>query len=675
MNPPTTPPDQDPIASREARFDTFLEHTAEGIYCVEFDPPLSVNASVTDQLAAVYKARCIECNKTYVEVFGFESTQECIGKTFEEINRGQFKAIDDFLKAWIESDYYLTNYPTAVTRQPGQTRHWNNNVYGVIRDGHVVCAWGNFSNVTEQRLVEEQLRESEERLRLALAAGDMSTWDVDIRTGNISYTRRNGQGSEEGESVTFDVYTLLHEHVHSEDHAKAYEAIANHLVGDSDLIEFDCRFRTRSKDFREYAIRGRVVRWNENGDPIHMSGTRLDVTEPRRLQAEQRILQERVWQAQKLESLGTLAGGIAHDFNNLLTGIVGNADLALDRYNDGSDAREELRTILHSAERAAELCTNLLAYSGGGVGVSRPYNASELVRDTANLLEITVAKKVSIEYNLDENLPSIEVDETQFRQVLMNLIINASEACREASGKIVVTTRSADAYPVDAVSGQVSGDIPEGPVVILTVEDNGIGMPPEVVQRIYDPFFTTKDFGHGLGMAAVLGIMRGHNAAIALNSNPDQGTTFTLIFPTVDEAPQSATQAATEPSNTEHRGTVLVVDDEEIVRNFAKTALTRAGYEVFLANNGLEAIAFYKENSDKVDVVLLDITMPELGGRETHAQLRELDPNVRVVFSSGYTYEDESEFSFTENAQGFIQKPYRITDLIATIARAFDEKP
>jgi len=368
-------------------------------------------------------------------------------------------------------------------------------------------------------------------------------------------------------------------------------------------------------------------------------------------------LERLLLQKDKLESLGLLAGGIAHDFNNLLVGIMGNTSLAVESISGNHPARPMLKEVMAASEAAGNLTRQLLAYAGKGRFLIESVDVSDLVRQIAGLLQTSIPKSVQLRLELAAELPAVEADVTQIQQLIMNLVINGAEAIGEQPGTVLITTASQqvdDGYIATVLPPE---QISPGLYVNLQVHDTGSGMTPETIEKIFDPFFTTKFTGRGLGLAAVLGIVRGHRGAIKVYSTPGQGTTFKILLPAAGQHVVKAEEASVAPA-TARGETVLVVDDEQIVRRTAKTMLERYGYSVVLAENGREAVELYRVLADKIALILLDMTMPLMGGEETLRELKTIRPEVRVLLSSGYN-EVEAIRRFTgKGLAGFIQKPY-----------------
>ena len=394
-----------------------------------------------------------------------------------------------------------------------------------------------------------------------------------------------------------------------------------------------------------------------------------DITDRKESEQQRLDMERQLQHAQKLESLGVLAGGIAHDFNNLLVGILGYADLGLAEVSELSPARRSLGEIRKAAVRASELTNQMLAYSGKGRFVVRPIDLNELVREMTHLLEVSISKKTVLRYDLAEELPAVEVDATQMRQVVMNLITNASDAIGDRSGGIILSTgvMEVDRKYIDTT--YLSEDLPEGYYAYLEVSDSGCGMDAETRQRIFEPFFTTKFAGRGLGLAAVLGIIRGHRGAVKVYSEPGKGTTFRVLLPCSEKSIESL--APEGPSAAEEGwkadGVVLVVDDEESVRSVAKMMIERRGFVVLTAADGQAALDVFRQRPDEIALVILDMTMPRMNGEETFRELRRIRPGVRVLLTSGYNEQDATNRFAGKGLAGFIQKPFQMDKLLAKV--------
>ncbi|MEM7202180.1 MAG: ATP-binding protein [Planctomycetota bacterium] len=377
---------------------------------------------------------------------------------------------------------------------------------------------------------------------------------------------------------------------------------------------------------------------------------------------ERRALETKVLEAQKLESLGVLAGGIAHDFNNLLVGILGNAALALEEIPTESPVHEWIGDIKLAADRAAGLCRHLLAYSGQGRLDTAPLDLNQVVREMGPLLGVSHSKQASFELQLEEHVPLVEADAVQIQQIVMNLLTNASEALGDTSGSVTLRTGTVRCGVDDVGTPQV-GELRDGTeYVFFEVSDTGVGMDTATRQRIFDPFYTTKFTGRGLGLAAVQGIVRGHRGAVQIESAPGAGTTIRVLLPSVAGQPvDPAASPAAKP--WQGSGTVLIVDDDRVVRDLGTRVLQRAGFLVQEAVDGQSAVDAMRELGDQVVCVVLDLTMPRMGGERAFAELRRIRP-VPVVLSSGYHEQAVVRDLLDQGATRFLKKPYEPAALL-----------
>jgi PAS domain S-box-containing protein len=391
-----------------------------------------------------------------------------------------------------------------------------------------------------------------------------------------------------------------------------------------------------------------------------------DITEKKRLHDERRQLEAKVQHAQKLESLGVLAGGIAHDFNNLLMGMLGNADLALRKLTPESLSKPYIERIEIAASRAAELTNQMLAYSGKGKFLVEPIDLNRLVEEMVQLLQTVISKKATLRIRCSEKHFSIDADASQLRQVVMNLITNASDALGDRDGTISITTGEMEVDRAYLAGSHCDSGTPEGRYVYVEVSDTGSGMDDATRAKIFDPFFTTKFTGRGLGLAAVLGIVRSHRGLIRVYSEPGQGTTFKVLFPEAESAPQDMIIASPDLRKIA-TGTVLVVDDDEAILEVAKDMLEHEGYRVLLAADGREGLEAVRRYGEAISVVLLDMTMPGLTGEEAFQELRRIRPNLPVILSSGFSEVEIVTRFAGKGLAGFLQKPYRAETLFGKL--------
>jgi len=432
------------------------------------------------------------------------------------------------------------------------------------------------------------------------------------------------------------------------------------------LTRFEMEVRHTNRVTRE--LRWSLLRsmpWRRPDGSTVWDGIQLDITDRKADEEKLRLREDQLRQAQRMESIGVLAGGIAHDFNNLLTGVIGNASLALDSMPADDENHILIQAVMTSANRAADLTRQMLAYAGKGRFIVGPVSVSETVREMADLLRSSVPATIALDLDLDRDLPAVEADLGQIEQIVMNLILNASEAIGDKPGRITVQARTRE---VDAAMIEQSHlDVPPGTYVCLEVEDNGSGMDDATKARIFEPFFTTKFTGRGLGLAAVHGIVRAHHGTVIVYSYPGQGTHFTVLLPAASATAVAKPEAASSAPVLDRRGTALVVDDEETVRLVAKNILERAGYRVLLATNGVEAIEIFKQAPRQISFVLLDSTMPLLSGEEALNRLLAIRPDVPILLSSGYNQIEVIKRFTGRGIAGFIGKPYSSATLLEKI--------
>ncbi|MBU1568724.1 MAG: CHASE domain-containing protein [Proteobacteria bacterium] len=398
-----------------------------------------------------------------------------------------------------------------------------------------------------------------------------------------------------------------------------------------------------------------------------LAGYTIDITDSTRAEMERQNMEKQLLHAQKLESLGVLAGGIAHDFNNILTAIIGNADLALMRINKESPATENLHRIEQAASRAADLAKQMLAYSGKGKFIVENINLNTLLEEMLHMLEISISKKALLRLNLHQPLPLVEADATQMRQIIMNLVINASEAIGDKSGVIAITSGCMECDRSYLKDVWLDENISAGIYVFIEIADSGCGMDKDTLSKLFDPFFTTKFTGRGLGMAAVLGILRGHKGAIKIYSEPSRGSTFKILLPASGK-PVELFSHKSQTDSWQGSGTVLLVDDEDTVRAIGSEMLKELGFTPVTANDGQEALKIFKSRDD-INFVILDLTMPRMDGEQCFRELQQLQPNVKVMMSSGYSEQEVSMKFVGKGMAGFIQKPYKLSELKEAIKK------
>lgn len=506
-----------------------------------------------------------------------------------------------------------------------------------------------------------RLAESEERLAAALRGSDDGVWDWDIVNDTRWYSPRwwTMLGYQPNE-LPSDA-ALWASLAHPDDSQRLSGATSSLLSSAAEHYVHEFALRHKAGHYVPILARGYIQR-DETGRAVRLSGTNTDLTERRRAAHERETFERKLQESQKLESLGVLAGGIAHDFNNLLTGVLGNASLAMHEVSPTSNVYTYLTEINDAASRAAELCRQMLAYSGRGRFVVKRTMINPVIEQTAQLLQLSVSKQAVLRFELGNALPPVEVDVTQVRQALMNLVVNASEAQGDAGGVITVSTGVTNVDAAYLNSAQLASPLEPGEFVHIDVSDTGSGMTPDVRARIFEPFYSTKFTGRGLGLAAVLGIVRGHRGSLKVYSEAQRGSTFKLLFPSMRGELEDPA-AVPPPQSWKGSGTILVVDDEPAVRRTVSRMLQLMGFTTLEASDGAEGIALFRENASGIALVMLDLTMPRLDGEQTFAELRSIDPNVRVVLMSGFNQQEAISRFTGKGLASFVQKPFSLDSL------------
>jgi PAS domain S-box-containing protein len=535
-------------------------------------------------------------------------------------------------------------------------------------DGTPLRMSGTHTDVTERKRTEETLLEQRELLARTAhlleqtqAVAHIGGWEYDLRTHQLYWsdeTFRIHETTPAGYQPTLDTAIEFYA---PECRATMRAAIEQALKQGT---PYDLEGSLITAQRRPIRVRSTGRAERHDGTIVKIYGAFQDITAEKLAEAEQKKMQLKMLETQKLESLGVLAGGIAHDFNNLLTVILANASFA--RQSTPDDPH--LAPIEVAARRAADLCRQMLAYAGHGSLVVERLDLGQLVHDTARLLEVSISKKAALRVSLADNLPAIEGDASQLRQVVMNLVINGSEALGDAPGEICVTTRLGrpGVEPADAVH---AFELPTGECVCLEVSDTGAGMSPATLARIFDPFFTTKFTGRGLGLAATIGIVRTHHGALTVQSAPGHGSTFRLFLPAAARLPEPAPEAAPPPA-APAAATLLVVDDEPAVLQTADALLRHHGYTTVLAADGIAAVREFKAAPDRFAGIMLDLTMPGLDGAEVLREIRALRPAARVLIMSGF-----SEADVLHRLRGLgkvilLNKPFTLATMLAKVGEA-----
>ena len=519
-------------------------------------------------------------------------------------------------------------------------------------------------DITERKQFIEALRASEEKYRTVLEANPdpVVVYDIEGKVVyyNPAFTRVFGWSLGERLGKKMDVF------VPEESWPETQKMVSGVLAGKS-FSGIETRRYTKEGKIIPVSISGAVLR-DMDGNPVGSVINLRDIS-------EQKNLEGQLQQAQKMEAVGTLAGGIAHDFNNLLQAIQGYTELLLMRKKEGEPDWRELQEVVRASKRGAELTQQLLTFSRKVESKRRPLDLNQEVGELRELLERTIPKMIDVEFKLADNLKMVNADPAQLKQVLVNLAVNAKDAMPEG-GKLLIETQG---VRLDQEFCKRYAEVKPGHYVLFSISDTGHGMGKETLEYIFDPFYTTKEVGKGtgLGLAIVYGIIKNHEGYITCYSRPEVGTTFRIYLPTIEpETLLVDLMIAPEPKGVARGGkeTILLVDDEEFIRELGVDVLGRAGYTVLTASNGENALELYSQERTQIDLVILDLIMPGMGGSKCLEELLNIDPHARVLIASGYSPDGPTKGALDIGAKGFISKPYDTTQLLQLVRKILDGK-
>jgi len=521
--------------------------------------------------------------------------------------------------------------------------------------------------IAERERTERALRESEERLRLALMAAEQGLYDLDVRTGETvvtpEYARMLGYDPE-GFSESLEGWI---ERLHPDDRESATAAYAAYVAGEAPEYRVEFRQRTKAGDWKWILSVGKIVRYDETGRPLRMLGTHTDITKRKEAEEERARLAAQLLHAQKMESVGRLAGGVAHDFNNMLLVILACTELIRMRHRDDARLLTSLQEIERAALRARDVTRQLLAVSRRQTAAPRTLNLSELLAETRTTMGRLIGEDVALDVHLGADLWPVRIDPSQLDQILMNLVVNARDAM-PTGGRLTIEATNVH---IDESHCRRHAGFREGDYVLVVVSDTGVGMDRETLAHVFEPFFTTKDVGKGtgLGLATVHGIVAQNGGVVGVHSEPGRGTTFRIYLPRVREA-SGAVEAAAEATPARTGGTVLLVEDDDAVRGTLAAMLDALGFGVLVAPGWREALRLAGTAESAIDVLLTDVVMPELSGRELCERVRAVRPGLPVLYMSGYTADVIGPHGILDDGVDFIQKPFAMDDLARALRKA-----
>ncbi|MGD9781409.1 MAG: transporter substrate-binding domain-containing protein [Kiritimatiellia bacterium] len=520
----------------------------------------------------------------------------------------------------------------------------------------------------ELRTSEEKLRISHEYFAAVFDGINEALFIHDAETGDILDVNRRTlemYGYSTREEITAVHLGMLSAGPPPYSLEDALEWIRKARTEGPQVFEWNARHKDGHCFMVEISIRHAQI-----GSDRRMVVSVRDISDRKAAEEKRLNVERRLQEAQKLESLALLAGGVAHDFNNLLTAILGNVDLALLDLPQSSPARADLLTAMTATHRAAGLAQQMLAFSGKGRFAVESMHVPDVVHEIAQILRVSISKNADLRLHFPDALPAIEADASQLRQVVMNLVLNASEALDNQPGTIDVSAGVVEGSSLPPSRLWPHEKLADGPYLFIEVADTGSGIPPDILEKIFDPFFSTKFTGRGLGLAAVLGILRSHKGAIQVDSAPGQGTNFRVFFPVQSDAPAPAPAAPRPAAAAADGGLILLVDDEASLRETASKLLARMGFQVLCAADGEQAVNLFRAQSARICGVILDLTLPKLDGVQTFSALRSIRADVPVLVSSGYSQADVRQRFAGLQINGFIPKPYTLDGLRQTLDQA-----
>ena len=607
--------------------------------------------------------RFVDVNEAFEKVTGYRR-DEVIGRTISEVGLWVDSSDDIAAKEQLRSTGRLRAFEHRFRKKNGEIGIGLLSVETLQIEGkrHAIC-----SNIviTERKRAEEALSQSNLRLQLAVASGKLGIWERDIQSGALVWDDRMYEMYGVAKAGTPPSYDLWRAAVHPDDRDRLIGAIEAALRGER---QYDEEYRVIHPDgtVRYIKSEGLVVR-DAEGRPLRIIGLNRDVTEARHATEERERLQAQLVQAQKMESIGRLAGGVAHDFNNLLTVINGYSRMALSQMSTADPLHLYLDEIRKAGERATALTKQLLAFSRKQVLQPRVLDLNAVVGEMRSILQRLMGEDVDVQFALAAESPVVHADPHQLQQVIMNLAVNSRDAMPEGGTLIVETgfvTRD-DAY------GRLCPEVRAGSYATLAVTDSGTGMDETTRLRIFEPFFTTKEIGKGtgLGLSMAQGIVMQSGGHIEVESKPGAGTTFRIYLPALAGAEADTPEPFTGPV-LHGRETILVVEDQEEVRNLAVAVLRSFGYRVIPAAGAAEALIVCEQRGTPIDLVLTDVVMPHLNGRELVARIAGLRSGIKVLFMSGYTDDIGLRQPAAGDDAGFIQKPFTPEDLAGKIRAA-----
>jgi PAS domain S-box-containing protein len=584
--------------------------------------------------------------------------EDLIGKPiYKYVDEDQQERVKVILeKAFKEGK--TVSYETSYQPPVGNTIYYESLVFPRLLNNKVIGLTLSARDITRRKNAEKEVIKQNKFLNRVIESLSFPFYVINSKDFSVELANSAAKKTTVKENIT--CYALLHE-------KDTPCSGTDHLCPVKIIKRTKKPFRTEHIHIdengtkRTYEIRGFPV-MNEEGSVEKIIECAVDLTEQKAIEEEQRKLEAHLHQIQKYESLDLLAGSIAHNFNNILMGILGNLEIAINELPSKSSLTKNLKKAEKGTEHLAELTRLMLSYVGQGKGEIQSLDLAEVIKELNSMFKSSIPRKIKLEHKFSEESLIFNGDPFQVRQVIMNIVSNSVEALGKKRGIITISTGKMYCDNI-FFRAPFDEDLPAGKYVFVEITDNGMGMDTETLKRVFDPFFTTRVKGRGMGMSAVLGIVRSHKGSVLLNSKPGIGTAVKVLFPEVEPYFRPKKKAAETIVTWKGTGTILVVDDEKVVREVAKEMLNQIGFEVLLAANGFDALRIFKKHSKDITCVLLDMTMPKMDGEEAFQRMRQINPSIPVVIFSGHTVEDVKKRFQETIPSAFIPKPFKQIDL------------
>jgi len=643
----------------EERYRAFIEQTSEGVWRCELRVPVDIRLTDDEQIDRLYADSYLaECNNAMARMYGLDSAEQIVGAALGELLPRTDPANLEYLRAFIRRGYRITDAESHELGRDGESRYFLNNMVGIVRDGHLIRAWGSQRDITGRKATESALRASEQRYRALVAASSSLVWTSDASgrfvERQVSWESYTGQPWAEHRDLGW-INAL-----HPDDRDAVRRAWQRRVREPGSVHQGHVRLWSVDRSGYRHVLGRAVPVLDGSGSVREWIGTVTDVE-------DRWVADDRRRRAERMETVGRLAGGIAHEANNQMSVILGSAQFVLRRPDIPDAVREDLEHIQRAAERTAGITQQLLAFSRRQVLQPQVLDLNALVQRAEPVLRGTLGERARLVVRRTSGLGRVRADPGQLEQVLLNLVINARDAMPDG-GTVTIETSDVTLTPEYAALKPVATIAP-GPHLLLTVSDTGVGMDRQTMARAFEPFFTTKPLGEGtgLGLATVYGVVKQSGGYIWLYSERGQGTTFKIYLPLVGTAPVQRVRRDSMPVALEGE-VVLVVEDEPDVRGIIVRVLRDLGYRVREAAHGQEALDIAGDPATRLDLVIADVVMPGLGGRELATRLSGQRPGLPILFTSGYTGLDVVERGLIEGNWPFLAKPV-VPDALARRVR------